>query len=129
MHTFEKQQCNSQCTSLDFNEEEILKIIGAVNIHKPHGHDDIFVRMKTNCDKSLLKPLIILFFYFKIQLSFLRFLLEERLLNPNLSGCPSYPCINQLLAITHEIFEAFDCNPPLEIRSIFSDISKAFDKM
>ena len=128
MHTFEKQQCNFQCTSLDFNEEEILKIIGALNIHKPHDHD-IFIRMKTNCGKSLLKPLIILLFYFKIQISFLRFLLEERLLNPNLSGGPSDSCINQLLAILHEIFEAFDCNPPLEIRSIFSDISKALDKM
>ena len=38
-------------------------------------------------------------------------------------------CINQLLAITHEIFEAFDCNPSLEVRSVFLDISKAFDKV
>ena len=41
------------------------------------------------------------------------FLLREELLNPNQSGFrPSDSCINQLLAITHEIFEAFDCNPP-----------------
>ena len=59
-----------------------------------------------------------------------KFLLEERLLNPNQSGFrPSDSCINQLLAITHEIFEAFDCNPPLEVRSVFLDISKAFDKV
>ena len=58
------------------------------------------------------------------------FLMEEKLLNPNQSGfCPSDSCINQLLAITHEIFEAFDCNPPLEVRSVFLDISKAFDKV
>ena len=44
------------------------------------------------------------------------FLLEEDLLNPNQS------CINQLLAITHEIFEAFDCNPPVEGRSVFLDM-------
>ena len=25
--------------------------------------------------------------------------------------------------------EAFDCNPPLEVRSVFLDISKAFDKV
>ena len=44
------------------------------------------------------------------------FLLEEDLLNPNQSGFrPSDSCINQLLAITHETFEAFDCNPPLEV--------------
>ena len=57
-------------------------------------------------------------------------LLEERLLNPNQSGFrQSDSCINQLLAITHEIFEAFDCNPTLEVRSVFLDISKAFDKV
>ena len=59
-----------------------------------------------------------------------KFLLEEKLLNPNQSGFrPSDSCINQLLAITHEIFEAFDCNPPLEVRSVFLDISKGFDKV
>ena len=57
-------------------------------------------------------------------------MLEETLLNPNQSGFrPSDSCINQLLAITHEIFEAFDCNPTLEVRSVFLDISKAFDKL
>ena len=56
--------------------------------------------------------------------------MEEKLSNPNQSGFrPSGSCINQLLAITHEIFEAFDCNPPLEVRSVFSDISNAFDKV
>ena len=55
---------------------------------------------------------------------------EEKLLNPNQSGFrPSDSCINQLLAITHEIFEAFECNPPLEVRTVFLDISKAFDKV
>ena len=43
--------------------------------------------------------------------------------------CPGDSCINQLLAITHEIFEAFDCNPSLEVRSVFLDISKAFYKV
>ena len=57
-------------------------------------------------------------------------MLEEKLLNPNQSGFrPPDSCINQLLAITHEIFEAFDCNPTLEVRSVFLDISKAFDKV
>ena len=56
--------------------------------------------------------------------------MEENLVNSNQSGFhPSDSCINQLLAITHEIFEAFDCNPSLEIRSVFLDISKAFDKV
>ena len=56
--------------------------------------------------------------------------MEEKLLNPNQSGFrPTNSCINQLLVITHEIFEAFDCNPSLEVRSVFLDISKAFDKV
>ena len=56
--------------------------------------------------------------------------MKEELLNPIQSGFRlSDSCINQLLAITHEIFEAFDCNPPLEVRSVFLDMSKAFDKV
>ena len=58
------------------------------------------------------------------------FLLNEKPLNPNQSGFrPSNSCINQLLAITHEIFESFDCDPSLAVRSVFLDISKAFDKV
>ena len=58
------------------------------------------------------------------------FLSGESLLNSNQSGFhPNYSCINQLLAITHEIFEACDCSPSLEVRSVFLDISKAFDKV
>ena len=57
------------------------------------------------------------------------FLLNERLLKPNQSGFRlSDSRINQLLAITHEIFESFDCNRSLEVRSLFLDISKAFGK-
>ena len=56
--------------------------------------------------------------------------MEEKLLNQNQSGFrPSDSCINQLLAITHDIFEAFDVKPSLEVRSVFLDISKAFDKV
>ena len=55
---------------------------------------------------------------------------ESPTLNPNQSGFhPSESCVNQLLAIKHEIFEAFNCNSPLEVRSVFLDISKAFDQV
>ena len=50
----------SRLVSLDFNEGE-LQIIRALNINKAHGHDDISIRMIKICDKSLLKPLIVLF--------------------------------------------------------------------
>ena len=48
------------CT-LNFNEEEIIKIIRNLNVHKAHGHDNISIRMIKICDKSILKSLIILF--------------------------------------------------------------------
>ena len=58
------------------------------------------------------------------------FLLEENLLNPNQSGFRlSDSSVNQLFSVTHEIFKAFDCNPLLEVRSVFSDTSKTFDKV
>ena len=36
-------------------------------------------------------------------------------------------CVNQLLAITHEICKSFDDG--FEVRGVFQDISKAFDKV
>ena len=48
------------------------------------------------------------------------FFQNEQLLNPNQSGfLPSDSCINQLLSITHDIFQSFDATPPLEVRSVF----------
>ena len=47
--------------SLNFNEDEIRKIIRALNSYKAHDYDNISIRMIKICDKSLLKPLIILF--------------------------------------------------------------------
>ena len=40
---------------------------------------------------------------------------------------PGNSCVNQLLAITHEIFSSFDNN--YEVRGIFLDISRAFYKV
>ena len=51
----------SNLMSLDFNENELLKIIRALNINKAHGHDDISIRMIRICDKSLIKPLMLIF--------------------------------------------------------------------
>ena len=52
------------------------------------------------------------------------------LLNPNQSGFRlGDSTVNQLISITHEIFKAFDCYPPLDVRSLYLDISKAFDKV
>ena len=55
----------SGLNSIDFNEDEVLKIIRSLNIHKAHGHDDNSIRMIKICNKSLLKP----FFYLEVQLN------------------------------------------------------------
>ena len=54
---------------------------------------------------------------------------RENFLNINQSGFranDSY--VNQLISVTHEIYRAFNCNPSLEVRGIFLDLPKAFDK-
>ena len=52
----------------------------------------------------------------------------NKLFSKNQSGFePGDPCINQILSITNEIFAPFDNG--LEVRSVFLDISKAFDKV
>ena len=54
---------------------------------------------------------------------------DHKLLNPCQSGFKKNDsCINQLVSITHEIYSAFDCNPSLEVRGVFLDLSKAFDE-
>ena len=42
---------------------------------------------------------------------------------------PSDSCEYQLLSVVHGIYKSFDCNPPLEVRKIFLDISQAFDRV
>ena len=51
----------TRLVSLDLNENEIIKTIRALKIHKAHGHINISIRMIKVCDKSLLKPSILLF--------------------------------------------------------------------
>ena len=56
------------------------------------------------------------------------YFVENNLISENQSGCkPGDSCVNQLLAITHEIYSSFDDN--YEIRVVLLDISKAFDEM
>ena len=38
-------------------------------------------------------------------------------------------CVAQLLSITHEIYQSFDCSRTRDIKGVFLDISKAFDKV
>ena len=42
---------------------------------------------------------------------------------------PGDSCIFQLLYIVHEINSFLDCNPTIDVKGVFLDISQAFDKM
>ena len=57
-----------------------------------------------------------------------RFFYRNNLLSSNQSGFrPGDSTINQLLSITTDIYEAFEDYE--EVRAVFLDISKAFDKV
>ena len=57
-----------------------------------------------------------------------KFFNENDLISPTQSGFkPGDSYINQLISITHEIYELLDAG--LEVRSVILDISKAFDKV
>ena len=58
------------------------------------------------------------------------FIDKNNLFNINQSGFrPNDSCIHQLIGITHDIFTVFDGNPSLEVRGVFLDLSKAFDRV
>ena len=62
--------------------------------------------------------------------SLFEYLHENNLLNESRSGFrASDSCEYQLLSIVHDTYASFDCNPPLDIRGVFLDISKAFDRV
>ena len=58
----------------------------------------------------------------------LGFFTEIDLISQHQSGFkPGDSCINQFLSIAHEIYQSFD--EGFDVRSVFLDISKAFDKV
>ena len=58
------------------------------------------------------------------------YFLSNKLFTPSQSGfLPGDSSIAQLLSIIHEIQTAFDNNPTVDVRGVFLDISKAFDKV
>ena len=65
-----------------------------------------------------------------IFVSIFNFMIQNNHLNGCQSGFRSNDCcINQLISITHNIYHTFDANPSLEVRGVFLDLSKAFDKV
>ena len=55
---------------------------------------------------------------------------SNRLFKPSQSDfLPGDSCISQLLSIIHEIQTSFHSNLPVDVRGVFLDISKTFDKV
>ena len=54
-------ETEARLTSINFSDNDILKIIRSLDINKAHGHDDISVRMVKICDDSMKKPLSIIY--------------------------------------------------------------------
>ena len=114
-------------------ELDILNILKSLDANKAQGHDDISIRMLKLFQNSILKPLKFIFencLRTRLFNSLFNYFIENNLLLPYQSGCiPGHSFFQQLVSITHEIYNAFNCNPSLEVRGVFLDISKAFDKV
>ena len=62
--------------------------------------------------------------------SMFEYFIENELFTVCQSGfLPGGSCTLQLLSIIHEIQKSFDESPPIDVRRIFLDISKSFDKV
>ena len=104
---------------------DIWKLANVVPVHKK-GQKNL---LKNYRPISLL-PIFGKIFEKLIYNSLYTHIVSCNLLHPNQSGFRSGDStINQLLSITNYIFQAFDCNPPYEVRSVFLDLSKAFDRV
>ena len=104
---------------------ETWKRANVVPIHKKNSKS-----LKENYRPISLLPIFGKIFEKRIFDNLYQHLDENDPLNPNQSGFRSGDSsINQLLPIVHTISAAFDCNPTLDVRSVFLDISKAFDRV
>ena len=158
---------------ITFNRNDIATIIRSLDPNKAYGYDMISIRMLKICDKSICKPLELIFqscikhkkfpnerkmanvvpvhkksdkqilknyrqlsllpicgkvFDCLIYNSLLEYFIENDLISLNQSGFkPGDSCTNQLISIRHEIYQSFDDG--FEVRGVFLDISKAFDKI
>ena len=104
---------------------EIWKYANVVPVHKKNEKN-----VKGNYRPISLLPIFGKMLEKLVYDSLYSHLVSCDLLNPNQSGFrPGDSTVNQLISITHTIFKAFDCNPPLDVRSVYLDISKAFDRV
>ena len=54
---------------------------------------------------------------------------DDLLCEPQSGYRPNDSSVLQLLSIVRDIYASFDCSPPLDVRSVFLDMSKASDNI
>ena len=121
-------------TKIRFSEDGTPKIIQNLDPNKAHGLDQISIHMLKGdkqclinfCPVSLL-PICGKIFEKLIFNEMFKFLNENNLVSPKQLVLNLETRINQLISITHEIYEALDAG--FDVRSVFLHISKAFDKV
>ena len=117
---------NKSLNTVNFSTDDISEIINNLNVVLVHKKGDK-QRLKNYRPISLL-PICSKIFERLIYNKLFTFFTDNNLISPNQSGFrPGDSCFNQLIAIFHEIYKSFDDG--LEVRGVFLDISKAFDKV
>ena len=125
-------------SSITFNCNNITTIIRSLDPSKTHGYDMISIRMLKICDKSICKPLELIF---QSCIKHGKFPNEWKMANvvpvhkkSDNQILKNYRPVS-LLPICGKVFERLIYNSLLgyfienEVRSVFLDISKAFDKV
>ena len=83
-----------------------------------------------NCRSISILPIFSKVFERLIYNSLYNYFIQNKLFTDCQSGfIPGDSCVSQLPPITHEIYNSFDYNPSVDIRGVFLDMSKAFDKV
>ena len=104
---------------------EIWKKTNVVPVHQ--REDKMLVK---NYRRISLLPTFGKMFERVIYNSLFNYFRNNRLFTPSQSGfLQGDSCIAQLLSVIHEIQIAFDENPTVDVRGVFLDLSKAFDKV
>ena len=115
-----------------------MKTVCELGYFQTNGKKASIVRIHKKGDKQLVKnyrrvsllPICGKVFDRIISNNLFKYFKENNLLSPHQSDfLPGDSCVQQLIAITHEIYKAFDCSPYLEVRGVFLDISKGFDEV
>ena len=104
---------------------DMWKMSNVCPIHKKESKN-----LKENYRPISLLPILAKIFEKVIFDSLYDYFINNKFLNSCQSGfIKGDSCVNQLLAITHEIHKNLDANPSIDTIGVFLDMSKAFDKV